>query len=165
MQEPLVLIVTLKGTPHALPRGRHVGRRRPVSMTGKAKVYAAALERAARAVVTNVGADAVLAAFAGQALRVSILWRFPTNKPERLGTLHTHKPDRDNLLKLCCDCLQRAGALGNDDCNIAMGDCVKRWAPSGSVAIRVEVAPRAATRQTKRDINMALRAPPAWLEG
>jgi Holliday junction resolvase RusA-like endonuclease len=163
--DPLVLIVTLKGTPHALPRGRNVGRRRPVSMTGPAKVYAAALERAARAVVLNVGADVVQQAFAGHALAVSILWRFPTKFAGRLGTLHSQKPDRDNLEKLAVDALQRAGALGGDDCRVAMGECVKRWALHGSVSIRVEVAPDPPPSRRKQKPLPQMSAPPGWLEG
>jgi Holliday junction resolvase RusA-like endonuclease len=161
--EPLVLIVTLKGTPHGLPRGRHVGRRKPVSMTGKAAVYAAALQRAARAVVLNVGEDVVQQAFAGRALAVSILWRFPTRFSGRLGTLHTLKPDKDNLEKLCLDCLQRAGALGGDDCRVALGETVKRWSGAGSVSIRIEVAPETKQRPMPRHIKNRLQAPPVWM--
>ena len=132
MDEPLVLLVNLKGTPHALPRGRHIpGRRRPVSLTGKAKVYADALQRAARAAVLQVGADEVERAFAGRALSVSILWRFPTRFAGKLGTPHDQKPDRDNLEKLDLDCLQRAGALGGDDCRGGDGRHAKNLVAAG----------------------------------
>ena len=139
------------------------GRHRPVSLTGKAAVYAAALRRAARAAVLNVGVDAVRQAFAGRALSVSILWTFPTDHPERLGHPHTFRPDKDNCEKLVLDCLQRAGALGGDDSRVALGLTQKIWGVQGTVAIRVEVVTRADVREVRKSIKNKLSAPPSWL--
>ncbi len=167
MDEPLVLIIRLKGNPHALPRGRNFkGRRCPVAITGKAKVYADALQRAARAVVLGVGLEAVEEAFAGKALCVSILWRFGTPFPARWGTLHALKPDKDNLEKMVLDCCERAGALGGNDCRVALGATQKTWAQHGSVSIRVEVAPDDVIKNLPAVGRIVrLEAPPAWLGG
>lgn len=164
MSDPLVLIVTLKGTPRGLPRGRHIpGRPRPVSITGKAKPYAQALERAARAVVLAVGYDKVLQAFGGRALSVSVLWQFPTACRDRWGKPHTYPPDFDNLAKLVLDCCQRAGALAGDDCRVSGGEMLKVWASAGLVAIRIEVAQAAGTSVGKTCRKDKLSAPPPWL--
>jgi Holliday junction resolvase RusA-like endonuclease len=111
-----------------------------VALTGAAKVYAAGLQTACRAAVLNVGERAVQLAFAGQALRVSILWKFKSPHPGMWGKLHTPKPDRDNLEKLCLDVLERAGALGGNDSRVAQGPMEKQWARAAGVFIRVEVA-------------------------
>lgn len=140
MSEPFALVISLAGTPRALPRGRVIpGRLRPVAYTGKAKPYAQALERAAREAVLNAGEQTVQEAFAGRALSVSILWRFRTAHSGMWGSLHTPKPDLDNLTKLTLDCLQRAGALGGDDSRVAKGPMEKQWARVAGVHIRVEV--------------------------
>ena len=160
---PLVLIVTLIGTPRALPRPRFVGaHQHPVSLTGHAKAYAQALERAARAVVLKVGVHTVQQEFAGHALAVSILWQFPTMFRERWGQPHTFRPDKDNLEKMTLDCLQRAGALGGDDSRVALGSTAKLWGSAGLLAARVELADRApqATAKGKKD---KLSIPPPWL--
>jgi Holliday junction resolvase RusA-like endonuclease len=162
---PLVLIITMKGHPAALPRARHrPGRRRPVSLIGYARLYAGALEAHARAAVARVGAGAVRRAFEGRPLVVTILWQFPTTRRERWGRLHTHTPDKDNLEKLVLDVLARAGALGGDDSRVASGLSEKRWARGGSVAIRVEAADEALPF-VALGAAAALAAPPAWLAG
>jgi Holliday junction resolvase RusA-like endonuclease len=140
MTEPFALVISLAGTPHAQPRGRTPrGRVRPVALTGPAKAYAEGLQRAARAAVLNAGERAVQEAFAGKALSVSILWRFKSPHSGMWGTLHTKKPDHDNLLKMVLDCMQRAGALAGDDCRVAKGPMEKQWAKTAGVHIRVEV--------------------------
>ncbi len=166
MTEPLILVVTLKGRPYGLPRGRHVpGRRRPVSMTGKPLAYARALERAAHAVVLAVGESAVQQAFAGKALALSALWVFPTPVRERWGRPHTHTPDKDNLEKLLADALMRAGALGGDDSRIAVGVTSKQWGPTGWLAAQVQAVTRADRRAVRKEIKDNLSMPPPWLIG
>jgi Holliday junction resolvase RusA-like endonuclease len=166
MPDPFALVVTLKGRPYALPRARHIpGRRRPVSLTGPAKVYAQALQRAARAVVLNVGVERVQQEFAGGALAVSVLWVFPTPKAERWGKPHTLRPDKDNLEKMALDCLERAGGLGGNDCRVAVGRQVKQWGPEGWAAIRVELVELAETSHVRKAIKDRLSAPPGWLRG
>lgn len=161
----LVLIVTMKGRPAPMPRGRTPkGRRSPVSLTGYARWYANALEARARAAVLNAGERRVRRAFNSNPLVVSILWQIPTPKRERWGTLHTLKPDTDNLAKLCLDCLERAGALGGNDCRVARGNWEKRWSEVGSVAIRVERADAAPPAVDLRRAE-SLSSPPAWLAG
>lgn len=162
----LTLIVDLAGTPRALPRGRSVpGRRRPVSLTGKAKVYAQVLQRAAQDAVSNVGPDVVQQAFAGHALRVDVLWQFPTRRSEHWGQLHTHKPDTDNLLKMVLDCLQRAGALGGDDSRVATGTPTKRWAERGSVSILVQAVLNTTRTDPDTSAALTLTKAPNWLLG
>jgi Holliday junction resolvase RusA-like endonuclease len=141
MDEPLALVISMAGTPRALPRGKTPrGRIKPVSLTGPAKAYAEALGRVSRGVVLNVGESTVQQAFAGRALSVSILWKFKSPHPGMWGQLHTPKPDRDNLEKLVLDCLERAGALGGNDSRVAKGPMEKQWARVAGVHIRVEVA-------------------------
>jgi Holliday junction resolvase RusA-like endonuclease len=164
-RSPLVLVVTLRGRPRAKPRGRTPkDRYRPVSLTGAAKRYAQALERAARAVVLKAGESVVQQAFASRALSVSILWQFPTPHQERWGTLHTPRPDEDNLTKMVLDCLMKAGALGGDDSRVATGQRTKLWGPSGMVAVRVELGenPKAPVDLRRAE---SLSAPPPWLVG
>lgn len=141
MDEPLALVISMAGTPRALPRGKTPrGRIKPVSLTGPAKAYAEALGRVSRAVVLNVGERAIQEAFAGKALSVSILWKFKSPHAGMWGTLHTPKPDKDNLEKMVLDVLERAGALGGNDSRVAKGPMEKQWAKVAGVHIRVEVA-------------------------
>lgn len=139
---PLItgLTVILVGDPVAQPRARHIaGQRRPVSTASpKAKRYATALERVARAAVANLGgADAVKAAFASHALALSISWTFSSQHDQRWGRPHTAKPDIDNICKLLCDRLMLAGALGGDDARVATVTMTKVWARIGSMAVTV----------------------------
>lgn len=163
----LSLVITLAGTPRPLPRARHVpGRARPVSLTGKAKVYAQALQRAARAAVLNVGEDVIRQAFASGGLALWLLAEFPTRRSERWGQPHTHKPDGDNIAKMALDCLARAGALGGDDCRVSSVVTVKRWAARGSLSVRLEPVSNTtlSTRRGRAGSRAAvLSAPPSWL--
>jgi Holliday junction resolvase RusA-like endonuclease len=134
-----------------------------VALTGKPKAYAEALQRAARAVVLNAGDRRVQQAFGGHALAVSVLWQFPTPRQERWGQLHAFKPDCDNLLKLALDCMQRAGALGGDDCRVAAGVTRKEWARFGRVSILIELAAPDGTPAVRWGKKDTLSAPPSWL--
>jgi Holliday junction resolvase RusA-like endonuclease len=137
--ENFVLVVTMKGRPLALPRARFVPGRGgvPVSVTGAAKHYAEALQARARAAVLNAGERRLQQAFAGQAVAVAALWQFQTDLQDTWGKPHMGKPDTDNLGKLVLDCLQKAGALGGDDCRVAHFVGQKLWSNHSAVTLTV----------------------------
>lgn len=155
----------MPGAPRAKPRARIIpGRRRPVSLTGKARAYAEALQARAREAVSNIGGAELLAqAWGGRALAVDILCQFPTRDTTRWGQLHTARPDKDNLEKMVLDCLQRAGALGGDDSRAATGVTTKRWGPDGFMAVTVRIADTGSATRRARGVASALEAAPAWL--
>lgn len=158
------LTLTMMGAPKAKPRARSIpGRRRPVSLTGAAKLYATALEARARAAVDNLGGlDLIAAAWGGRALVADIICTFPTRDTTRWGKLHTARPDKDNLEKMVLDCLQKAGALGGDDSRVATGNTTKVWGPVGGMTVTVRPADvQAATRPTRA--SAALKSAPPWL--
>ncbi len=158
------LSITLVGAPRSKPRPRFIpGRRRPVSLTGKAKTYALTLEARARDAVANLGgADAIAAAWSGRAIVVDILCTFPTRNTTLWGELHTVRPDADNLAKMAWDCLQKARALGGDDSRVASGNTTKVWGPVGGMTVTVRPAgAQTATRPTKA--SRTLKAAPDWL--
>lgn len=147
------IVFTVLGTPRAQPRGRGVGRRRPVSVTSPVvALWRGAVERAAREAVAAVSP---LPAWCHDAVRVDMVLTFPTPKRERWGTLHTPKPDKDNAEKLVLDCMERAGLLPRGDSRVSRGEPVKVWGERGSLAVTMVagVAPM-----------IALKAEaPAWL--
>jgi Holliday junction resolvase RusA-like endonuclease len=134
-----------------------------VSLTGRAKAYAEALQVRAREAVTNLGgANALALAWGERALAVDILCQFPTTNTTRWGQLHIQKPDGDNLAKMVLDCLQRAGALGGDDSRAAICNTTKRWGADGFMTVTVRlVATQSPTRPDPA--NTTLEAAPAWL--
>lgn len=164
MPDKFALVVTLKGRPYAQPRGRHIpGHARPVSITGKAKLYATALQRAAREAVRSVGDDTVRQEFAGCALVVRALFVFPTPKLDRWAKPHVFRPDGDNLTKLLLDRLMAAGALGGDDARVAACVIRKQWGPEGWLAAQVEVLSDLKEPRVRKALGVDLSAPPAWL--
>lgn len=63
-----------------------------------------------------------------------VFW-FGTDKTERYGQPHTHRPDGDNLEKMMFDCMQSAGLIGNDS-HVAGGSGPwKLWAPKPGAMI------------------------------
>lgn len=154
------LVVYMAGIPRPKPRPRAIGGGRIVSLTGKGKAYAIALQRAASEAVSNIGGRAVVsAALGGRPLKVDVLACFPTPKAELWGEPYTLTPDKDNIEKMALDCLVKAGALGNDDSFAATGNTTKIWAERGSISITVRLA-EASDIPTRPD---QLDQAPAWL--
>lgn len=154
MIEPLVFSVT--GTPRPKSRPRKV-RGRWVSTAGaKEKLWRDAVERAARVMAANAGLTAPIAG----AVRVKMVFTFvpPPSAPDRIGTPHTHKPDKDNLEKLVLDAIEAAGVIGNDS-QVAQGPTEKWWGARPGVAVRIE--PIGAVRRDPPALGSS--EPPAWL--
>src|SRR3546814_18190676 len=97
------------GTPVPLPRPRVVrGRRMPVAIADpNAKLWKLAVERAVDEMMRNSG----LPGWISGPVRVDMVFCMPTPQADRWGQPHTAKPDLDNVAKMVCDCLERAGAL------------------------------------------------------
>jgi Holliday junction resolvase RusA-like endonuclease len=134
LTDPFVFSVA--GTPRPQPRPRFVKGRAVSTANPKAKLWRAAVERAARAAVAARG-DA-LPLFRG-AVRVTLVFTFlpPAGAMERVGTLHTHKPDADNISKGVLDLMERAGVFKNDS-QVALGPPEKWWGLSPGVSVLVE---------------------------
>jgi len=145
------VIIHIYGTPRAQPRGRH-GKGRVVSTTGPAKLWKQAVEASARALTAKDWE--ALDGMRGKPIAVDHMFWFPTRKVERYGTLHTHKPDRDNLDKLMLDALAprrkgqklsevinielgRNGVIPGDDCVIADGRITKGWSANPGVVTTI----------------------------
>lgn len=139
-----------RGTPRGQPR--HRGGRRPVSIVDpKIRLWAMAVERAARAAAEAAGGPGWLAG----AVRVDMWLEFPTGRAERWGGLHTAKPDKDNCEKLVLDAMARGGLLPKGDQRVSRGEPVKLWAEHGRLVVVITPgqAPASAPAAPK----------PAWL--
>lgn len=149
------LVLVIPGHPRPKQSVRAFGRRFvPVT---KAQPLTRAWARA----VFNVASAAKLergGALPAGPLSVSVEFRFPCTDRRRWGTLHTMRPDADNLCKLLGDELARAGLIA-DDSAIQWGRVVKVWsAPAGagaSVMLEIGAAVDAGAR--------AKENPPGWL--
>src|SRR3546814_8464538 len=64
----------------------------------------------------------------------------PTPQADRWGQPHTAKPDLDNVAKMVCDCMERAGALPRGDSRVSMGEMSKVWAERGGVYVTMRPA-------------------------
>lgn len=149
---------SVTGTPRPQQRTRFV-RGRVVSFTDpKLRVWRQALERACREVVQLRGGARPIYP-AGLALECEMLFYFATDKVERHGRSHTHKPDKDNLAKAVLDVMETAGIYHNDS-QVARGPVIKRWGETGGVFVTV--------RPVMEDVTVA-SAPallaPDWLMG
>lgn len=71
------------------------------------------------------------------ALKLTVMYCFPTEGKHPQGSPMTQKPDADNMDKTLTDCLTRAKII-KDDCLIAKRDTTKAWADPAGVFIRVE---------------------------
>src|SRR3546814_3767518 len=68
----------------------------------------------------------------------------------------TAKPDLDNVAKMVCDCMERAGALPRGDSRVSMGEMSKVWAERGGVYVTMRPA------TTSRPMPTTAPAP-SWL--
>src|SRR3546814_13544001 len=80
----------------------------------------------------------------------------PTPQADRWGQPHTAKPDLDNVAKMVCDCMERAGALPRGDSRVSMGEMSKVWAERGGVYVTMRPA------TTSRPMPTTAPAP-SWL--
>lgn len=122
--------IYLDGQPRPQPRprlgnGRVVSIARKTTKTWKERLVAeiAAARNDAPPVTTPCG--------------VRLTFFMQTKRRERWGQPHTARPDKDNLEKMCLDCLVKAGAL-SDDSIVAEGVTRKLWAERGGVEIIVQ---------------------------
>lgn len=104
----------------------------------------------------NAEAEASVAHYAGQAIpapiegpvRVQIIavFEIPKSWPRKkreaaLGTLHTQRPDRDNIEKWVLDGMNRVAFA--DDGQVADGRTVKMWGLKAETLVEVGPCPRA----------------------
>lgn len=152
------LLFEARGTPRPKARARNVNGRM-VSTTGKLeKLWRGAVDRAIARAVDNRG-DA-LPLYSG-AVRVRMVFTFlaPDNKPERIGTPHTPKPDADNLAKLVLDRMERGGIFKNDS-QVAQQPSEKWWGKRFGVVVTVE--PIESERAGPSSVQLSA---PDWLGG
>lgn len=150
------LVFSVAGTPRPQPRPRFVKGRVVSTADPKAKLWRLAVERAVHTALSNRGERLPL--FTG-AVRVTMTFMFPTVDEKRLGTFHTHKPDADNIAKLCADLMETAGVFSNDSKAVDMR-VTKMWARIGGVSIHVDDL-----SEERRATTSPAGEPPAWLIG
>lgn len=127
---------SVHGTPRPKARPRFV-RGRVITTTGELeKLWRTWLKRAIDEAVRHRGDPKPL--FTG-AVKVTMRFTFapPAGKRDRIGKPHTHKPDKDNLEKLCLDLMTKAGVL-KDDSQVADGPVQKLWGERAGVVVLVE---------------------------
>lgn len=151
------LVFSVAGTPRPQPRPRFLKGRVVSTADPKAKLWRLAVERACREAVKLSGRAAPL--FDG-AVRLHCAFSFapPANAAERIGLLHTHKPDASNLLKLVEDVMESCGVFRNDS-QVAEAVPVKRWAARAGLVVTVEDV----TQDRAPAPSAASSAPPEWL--
>lgn len=71
-----------------------------------------------------------------RALIVDASFYFEAKKAECLGQPHTHRPDKDNLEKLCLDLLKKECVI-KDDALVCGGEITKEWQMRGGAVIAV----------------------------
>ncbi|HVK81111.1 MAG TPA: RusA family crossover junction endodeoxyribonuclease [Verrucomicrobiae bacterium] len=155
------LTFTVGGTPRPQQRPRKV-RGRWVSTTNpKLQLWRAAIERACKAALANRG-DPLPLFGRGVAVSVSLRFRFaaPAGAPERIGTDHTHKPDKDNLEKAVLDVLEMCGVFANDS-QVSRGPVEKIWGARSGLS--VEIAP-AVARNVPPERDALVGGLPGWLD-
>lgn len=154
MTEPFTFSV--RGTPRPKARPRFIKGRVVTTATRHEKLWRTAVQRAAKAAVALRGDPAPL--FAG-AVRVRMVFMFepPGAERQRLGTPHTHKPDKDNLEKLVLDAMEKAGVFKNDS-QVADGPVEKWWGERAGVTVLVEQIDAPA-----RTPSAVAAEPPGWL--
>lgn len=70
------------------------------------------------------------------AIRLSVMWCFPTKTKKKHGTYKTTKPDTDNLQKLLKDCMEQVGFYKND-AQVASEMVEKFWSNMPGLYINV----------------------------
>lgn len=152
---PARLVLVIPGHPRPKQSVRAFGRRFvPVTKAQPlTRAWARAVFNAASAAKLERGG-----ALPAGPLSVSVEFRFPCADRRRWGTLHTMRPDADNLCKLLGDELVRAGLLA-DDSAIQWGRVVKVWAPPAGAGASVMLEPMASADDGQR----AKENPPGWL--
>ena len=154
---PITLLLNIPGTPRPQQRGRHV-HGRLISTTSKPlKLWRAFVIRHAQDAMRAHGWRFGDPAFLSGAIRMDVTFTFeaPAGFPERIGQLHAHKPDRDNLEKSLMDALTEARLYG-DDCQVSAGDVTKRWGVESSTVVRIG-------RADAPPLEVAYEDAPAWL--
>ena len=86
--------------------------------------------------------------------------RWPAGAPERIGTDHTHKPDKDNLEKAVLDVLEMCGVFANDS-QVSRGPVEKIWGARSGLS--VEIAP-AVARNVPPERDALVGGLPGWLD-
>lgn len=105
---PSGVVIWVPGIPRPQPRPRFVGRG-VVSTTGKAKAWAAAVEKAGREAVRNLGGPDQVKQILGEKIRIQMAFIVDRRRT---------RADVDNLAKLVMDRLMGVGALGGDDSRV-----------------------------------------------
>jgi hypothetical protein len=139
-----VLAVSVHGEPQAYPQRRRGGtgpaRHKP-AWTKAQLAWRQAVERAAAEAVEAAGGPAGVSErqglAPGEAVAVTLVFRFGTAEAAKRGKPHTAKPDSDNLVKLALDALCRAGVLWGDDARAAFVTVRKVWAARGGLLATV----------------------------
>ena len=142
-----VVSLYVPGTPRPKQSGRFARGRFVSQATADRgiKIYRERIERLAREAMDAQGGAEEVAARVKEAggtagLWLRVRWVFPTEKRERWGTLHTSRPDADNLLKLLMDALSKGGwfvGWRSDDAAVAKPDVVKVWGQTAGAGIEL----------------------------
>jgi Holliday junction resolvase RusA-like endonuclease len=160
MNDESSLTFSVRGTPRPKTRPRFVRGKVVTTANPHEKLWRKAVERAAFAAAICRGDPMPL--FTGP-VRVNMVFTFepPKSERQRLGTPHTHKPDKDNLEKLVLDAMVKVRVLA-DDSQVAGGDVVKLWGERAGVALVVE---QIDAEPAQAPTSAAEGEPPAWLGG
>lgn len=159
MIEPLTFSVF--GTPRPQQRPRKVCGRWVSTTNPKLQLWRDAIERACKLALANRG-DPLPLFGRGAAVSVSLRFTFaaPASAPERIGTDHTQKPDRDNLEKVPMDILELCRVFTNDS-QVSRGPVEKVW--GARAGLSVEIAP-AVGGNGPPDRDMLAGGTPGWLD-
>lgn len=123
-----------------LPKGK--ARPRATFINGKARLYTPKTTVEFEGAVRKAAAPHFQTPIDGP-VKLNIVAYFPMPKSwskrrraEMDGKHHTKKPDKDNVEKAICDGLN--GTAWVDDCLVADGRTVKRWANFAGTFVRIE---------------------------
>lgn len=127
------LVFFVEGEPRPQPRPRMVGKgksRNVVStLDKKAQMWKTRVRKACQEAMRNrVGVTRTgLVPRLDGALRVDMVFLFPTKDASRHGQFKTSVPDKDNLEKLVLDAMESAGIYSKGDAQTCAGDVQKYW--------------------------------------
>jgi Holliday junction resolvase RusA-like endonuclease len=142
-----MISIKIQGVARPKQSARFVkGRAIPIAATNAhLKVWTAAVKSACRREL-DAGAEPL----AGP-ISMEVRFYFPTNKAERWGLPHTHRPDADNITKGLMDAIKSSGIISVDDSYIAGIDAMKLWSKDAGTVVTLRAWGSAATLSDNPD--------------